>query len=185
MKRAAAFTALVAVGACGHASTAQAPSGLPTLPPGGAFKDGLLYAAVKARLAGNDIDSTTRISVRVNNGVVTLSGAVKDLATKAREVKLVREMRGIKGVNDQLRVGHVGPSAAQTVRNAGLVAAVASVLTAQTGVNVASVTIHADADAGSVTLGGRAATAAIKSTLIAAARKTPGVRNVVDRITVK
>jgi osmotically-inducible protein OsmY len=64
------------------------------------------------------------------------------------------------------------------------VAAVASSLTAQTGINVTGVTVHADADTGTVTLAGHAPTAAVKSTLVAAARHTPGVRNVVDKITV-
>jgi osmotically-inducible protein OsmY len=181
---AALIAAAIALSACGHGST-KPPEGLPTLPPGGAFKDGLIYAAVKARLAGSDIDSTTRISVSVHNGVVTLGGAVKDAATKGREVKLVSAMRGVKSVNDELRVGHVGPSAADVVRNAGLVAAVASSLTAQTGINVTGITVHADASTGTVTLVGHAPTAAVKSTLIAAAHHTPGVRNVVDRIAVK
>jgi osmotically-inducible protein OsmY len=155
-----------------------------------AFKDGLLYAAVKARLAGTDIDSTTRISVIVHDGVVTLRGRVKDGATREREVKLVRAMRGIADVNDELLLGHVGPSAAQTVGaaartvgDAALIAAVESALAEQTGINVAGIAVHADA--GTVTLGGHAPTAAIRSTAVAAARKTPGVRNVVDRIAVK
>lgn len=185
MRRTAALTVAILLSACGHGGDTKAPVQVPTLPPGGAMKDDLLHAAVKARLAGSDIDSTTRISVIVSNGVVTLRGGVKDLATKEREVKLVREMRGVKSVNDELRVGHVGRSLAQTVRDAGLVAAVASSLTAQTGVNVSGITVRADAEAGVVTLAGHAPTAAIKSTLVAAARHTPGVRNVVDRIAVK
>jgi osmotically-inducible protein OsmY len=112
-----------------------------------------------------------------------LSGTVKDAAAKDHEVALVRRMRGVKAVNDELRIGHVGPSAAQTVGDAALVAAVEAELTAQAGVNVT--TIKVDASAGNVTLSGHAATAAIKSTLVDAARHTPGVRNVVDRIAVK
>jgi osmotically-inducible protein OsmY len=184
--RAIALAAVLVLGACGGnagSSDSHQPQNGPTLPPAGAFKDGLIYAAVKARLAGNDIDSTTRISVVVHDGVVTLSGAVKDLATKEREVKLVRGMRGVKAVNDEIRVGHVGPSAAQTVSDAALVAAVEAELAAQAGVNVTSVRVAANG--GNVTLTGRAATPAIKSTLVETARKTPGVRSVVDRITVK
>ncbi len=163
--------------------TSRAPQPGPTLPPLSAFRDGLLYAAIKARLAGMDIDSTTRVSVAVHDGHVTLSGVIKNQQSKERDVKLVREMRGVKSVDDRLRVGRVGPSAAQVVGDAAIVAAVASALAAQTGINVASVRIRADN--GTVTLAGHAATAAIKSTLLAAAKKTPGVRNVVDRIAVR
>lgn len=125
MRRSAALAAALLLSACGGgrgSDDTHAPAAAPTLPPTGAFKDALLYAAVKARLAGFDIDSTSRISVRVHSGVVTLSGVVKDAATKAREVKLVRAMRGIKGVDDQLYVGHAGPGAAP-VSNARLFAA--------------------------------------------------------------
>jgi osmotically-inducible protein OsmY len=183
VRRAFALAALIALVACGGGGDSRQTESGPTMPPAAMFKDGLLYAAVKARLAGSDIDSTTRISVVVHDGVVTLRGAVKDAATKEREVNLVRKMRGVKSVNDEIRVGHVGPSAAQTVSDAALVAAVEAELTAQTGVNVAGVKVQASA--GTVTLSGHASTAAIKSTLLEAARHAPGVRNVVDRIAVK
>jgi osmotically-inducible protein OsmY len=183
VKRAALLTTLLVLAGCGSGGDSRQPDDGPTLSPTGVFKDGLLYAAVKARLAGSDIDSTTRISVVVHDGVVTLSGAVKDAATRERELNLVRRMRGVKSVNDELHVGRVGPSAAQTVSDAALVAAVEAELTAQAGINVTGIKVSADA--GNVTLSGRAPTAAIKSTLVEAARHAPGVRNVVDRVAVK
>jgi osmotically-inducible protein OsmY len=174
----------LALPGCGDGNgSSKAPADTPTLPPVSAFKDGLLYAAVKARLAGSDIDSTTRISVFVHEGVVTLRGPVPDRAAKGRDVALVRAMRGVKAVNDELTVGHLGPSAAQAVGDVALVAAVESALAAQAGINVAGVRVGARA--GTVTLSGHAPTPAIKSTLVAAAQKTPGVRNVIDRITVR
>jgi osmotically-inducible protein OsmY len=174
---------VLGLAACGGGGDSRQPESGPTLPSAGAFKDGLLYAAVKARLAGTDIDSTTNVSVVVHDGVITLSGTVKDAATKGREVSRVREMRGVKAVNDELRVGRVGRTAAQTVSDAALVAAVEAEMTAQAGVNVTGVKV--DASGGNVTLSGHAPTAAIKSTLAAAARRAPGVRNVVDRIAVR
>ncbi len=184
MKRAAAASVLVLLAACGGPTgdTHQPDSG-PTLPPGGAFRDGLLYAAVKTRLAGADIDSATRISVVVHDGAVTLRGVVADAAAKAGDARMVRAMRGVKSLDDELRVGRTGPSTAQTIGDAALLAAVESALVAQTGVNVTGVHVHANA--GTVTLTGHAATPAIKSTMLAAVRKTPGVRNVVDRLAVR
>jgi osmotically-inducible protein OsmY len=181
--RGAALAAVLVLCACGGGGDTDGPKSGPTLPPAGAFKDGLLYAAVKARLAAADIDSATRISVVVAGGVVTLRGVVKDAAARDNEVKLVRQMRGVKGVENELRVGRVGPSAVQTLRDAALVAEVESALAAQAGVNVTGVRVKVAA--GTVTLAGDAPTGAIKSTLVAAARRTPGVRSVIDRITVK
>jgi osmotically-inducible protein OsmY len=184
VRRAAALAAAALLTACGgEAGSTHAPAGGATPPPAALFKDGLLYAAVKARLAGADIDSTTRVSVIVSDGVVTLRGAVKDAATKRSEVELVRRMRGVSWVNDELRVGRFGRSAAQAVSDVALTAAVESALVAQTGVNVTG--IRVSAASGRVTLAGNASTGAIKSTLLDAARHTPGVRNVVDRIAVK
>lgn len=175
---------LVVLSACtSSGDRTRGPDSGATLAPGAVIRDGLLYAAVKAKLAGMDIDSTTRVSVAVHAGEVTLTGHVQDGATKARDVKLVREIRGVTAVDDRLVVGRVGPSTAQAVGDAALVAAVASALAAQTGVNVTGVRIRAAA--GTVTLGGHAPTAAVKATMIEAAKKTPGVRNVVDRIAVK
>jgi osmotically-inducible protein OsmY len=183
VKRAAVLAAVFVLAGCGSGGDSKRPDSGPTLPPAGVFKDGLLYAAVKARLAGSDIDSTTRISVVVHEGVVTLSGTVKDAATRDHEVNLVRKMRGVKSVNDELRVGRVGPSAAQTVSDAALVAAVEAELTAQAGINVTGIKVSANA--GNVILSGHAPTAAIESTLVEAARHAPGVRNVIDRIAVR
>jgi osmotically-inducible protein OsmY len=178
-----AFAALiVAVGGCHHGSPATTPIALPTLPAGGAIKDSLLYAAVKARLAGSDIDAATHVSVVVHGGVVTLRGPVNDAAIKAKFVKAVAGMRAVRSVDDQLHVGRV-VSLLETVHNASLVAAVTSALTEQTGINVTGIRVRADR--GTVTLAGSAPTAAIRTTLLAAAKHTPGVRNVVDKIAVK
>jgi osmotically-inducible protein OsmY len=181
VKRGVLLTLLVLVG-CGHAAN-HAPAGLPTLPPGGAFKDGLVYAAVKAKIAGADLDAAARISVRVHAGAVTLSGTVRSPEARERFVALASKTRGVNSVDDELHVGHLGPSLIDVVQNASLIAAVTSALTAQAGVNVGAVKVRAER--GVVTLSGTAPTAAVRSTLVAAAKHTPGVRNVVDLIAVK
>jgi osmotically-inducible protein OsmY len=180
--RAFALAGAILVSACSSGDS-HAPADQATIAPTTLLRDGLIYAAVKARLAGADIDSATRISVAVHDDVVTLRGIVKDDAARQRDVHLVSGMRGVARVDDQLRIGHVGPSTAQTVRDVALVAAVESALTAQAGINVARIKVTAAA--GRVSLSGTAPTAAIKSTLVAAAEHTPGVRNVVDAIVVK
>ena len=180
--RALLLLGCILASAC-NSGNSQATGDEPTVAPATVIRDNLMYAAVKARLAASDIDSTTRISVAVHDGVVRLRGVVKDEATRERDAHLIADMRGVKRVDDQLRVGRVGPSAAQTVGNVALVAAVESALAAQTGINVARIKVSAEA--GRVTLSGDAPTAAIKSTLLAAAEHTPGVRNVVDRIAVR
>ncbi len=98
---------LTALSACGPdggtaaSSSTDAPGGAPA----GTFRDGLLYAAIKAKLAGADIDSASRISVSVHSGAVTLSGGTHDAGAVARDIEIVRGMRGVSSVNGVTRAG--------------------------------------------------------------------------------
>lgn len=183
MKRLPAFVLLISLTACGGGDTKNGPDVRVTLPPAGAFKDALLVAAIKAKLAGDDIDSTTRIRVEVRSGEVILHGRVPDAAAKTRALATARSVTGVKSVADDLAIGHVGRSTRQSARDLGLVAAVESMLVAQTGVNVTGVKV--EAKDGTVTLTGHAPSAAIKSTMLEAAKSATGVRNVIDKIAVK
>jgi hyperosmotically inducible protein len=148
------------------------------------FKDSLLTAAVRTKLLSEDIDSAKRVGVNVVAGVVTLSGRVGSAAEKTRAVAAARSVRGVTSVQDsQLTVGSVGPSVAQSVDDAGLAAKVEGAMVAQAGVNVSGVGVKAKA--GVVTLTGHVPTPAIKSTMVEAAKKASGVRNVIDQIVVK
>jgi osmotically-inducible protein OsmY len=154
-----------------------------TLAPGTVFKDALIVAAVKAKLAAGDIDSTTRVRVGAHDGRVILVGKVPTEAERKSSVGAAATVEGVTGVDDRLTVGNAGPSTAKEAGDLGLTATVEGALAAQTGVNVTDVRVKADG--GTVTLTGRVATAAIKSTMLQAAKSAPGVRNVVDRIAVK
>jgi hyperosmotically inducible protein len=148
------------------------------------FKETLLLAAVRTKLLSEDIDSVKRVSVTIDQGAVTLSGRVGSAAEKTRAVAAARSVRGVKSVDDaQLTVGVVGPSVAQSVDDAGLAAKVEGAMVAQAGVNVSGVGVKTKA--GVVTLTGHVPTAAVKSTMVEAAKKADGVRNVIDQIVVK
>jgi osmotically-inducible protein OsmY len=154
-----------------------------TIPPAAEadFKDGLLVAAIKAKLAASDFDSATRVHVSVRDGVATLSGDARSAAQRATDRDLAATVKGITRVDDRL-----GVSPSRDAKDAGdvaLAARITGALVAQTGVNALSV--HVSVEGGSVTLTGHAPSAAIKSTMIAAAKGTSGVRNVADRIAVR
>ncbi|MFN2459698.1 MAG: BON domain-containing protein [Candidatus Velthaea sp.] len=183
--RPAALAAALSLAACtaGGDGSNRGNGNQPTLPPASAFKDVLLAAAVKTKLAGVDIDSTTRVHVQVHDGRAILTGRVPNLIAKQRAVSAARTVQGITGVDDRLGVGNAGPSASQTAKDLGVAAAVEAALVAQAGINVTGVKVTASG--GVVTLQGHAPTDAVKSTMLGAAKKTPGVRNVVDRIAVR
>lgn len=183
MRRALALTTLVLVAGCGGGGSEHAqPAPSITLPPTTAIKDALLVAAVKATLAGDDLDSAQHVGVTVRAGVATLTGNVRTAAQKERDVKLAAGVTGITSVIDRLHVGGKA-GATKSAADLALSARVAGSLAAQTGVNALGV--HVGALDGSVTLEGRAPTPAIKETMLDVTRKTAGVRNVVDKIVVR
>jgi len=185
MKSAVApLAALVLLTACnGTHIDPDKPFANVTIPPGAeaSFKDGLLVAAIKAKLAADDFDSATRVHVTVSDGVATLTGAARNAAQKAKDATLAGEVKGVTHVDNQL-----GISPSRDAKDAGdvaLAARITGALVAQTGINALSV--HVSVRAGVVTLDGHAPSAAIKATMIAAAKGTSGVRNVDDRIAVR
>jgi len=154
-----------------------------TIPPEAeaTFKDGLLVASIKAKLAADDLDSATRVHVAVRDGVATLSGSARSAAQRAKDVTLTAGVTGISRVENELGVA---PSRdAKDAGDVALAARITGALVAQTGINALSV--HVSVNGGAVTLSGHAPSAAIKATMLAAAKGTPGVRNVDDRIAVR
>jgi osmotically-inducible protein OsmY len=64
--------------------------------------DAQITARVRAEIsAARDLPGV-RIDVDTREGVVTLSGAVRSAAVKARASEIARTVRGVRDVNDQL-----------------------------------------------------------------------------------
>lgn len=77
-----------------------APASSPTAAP--ALNDAQITARVQAEIAAARDMSGVRIDVDTREGVVTLSGAVRSAAIKARANELARTVQGVQDVNDQL-----------------------------------------------------------------------------------
>jgi hypothetical protein len=83
------------------------PSSTPPAMPGGhpaasGVDDAQITARVKAELAAARDLPGVQIDVDTRDGVVTLSGAVRSAAVKARAGEIARTVRGVVDVNDQL-----------------------------------------------------------------------------------
>ena len=150
--------------------------------PAKAAQDSLLAAALKARLAAADLDSAATVHVRVSAGRATLSGSVRSAQVRANLVKAAGGANGVRTVQDDLRIDPRAPSARDSFDDVSVQARVTAALAAQAGVN--ALRVHVRAHAGAVTLEGSAPSAAIKSTMVAAAKEVAGVRGVVDRLRV-
>ena len=69
-----------------------------------ALDEGRITAKVKSKLGLDDTMKGANVSVHTDNGVVTLTGSVKDAAQRQRAEQLARETDGVTRVVDQLTV---------------------------------------------------------------------------------
>jgi osmotically-inducible protein OsmY len=168
------------LGGCTGNSQEKVPEPFGTRAATAVLKDALTLSAVKAKLIGDDPDSTLTLRVSVTDGVVTLRGTVHDAAIRRKVVADARATGGVKRVADELRVDPRGPRLRQQVGDVTLAARIQAAIAAQVGFQHVLVRV----DRGVATLDGTTPDAKTKSTVLATARNTAGVRNVVDRLRV-
>ncbi|MBC5803391.1 MAG: BON domain-containing protein [Candidatus Eremiobacteraeota bacterium] len=144
--------------------------------------DGALAAQVEARLVGIDPNSALHVALGVHAGNVRLSGKVASMATRAKYIVAVRDTPGVRAVDSRLSIDRALATPRETVRDFALVAAVRANLAAQLGAS--GLRLRVAAHDGVVTLGGTAANGGLKAAMLETARKTGGVRTIVDRIRV-
>jgi osmotically-inducible protein OsmY len=180
VSRALALAAALVLAAC----TANAPDNAPgpqrTRDATTVLRDTLIMSAVKARLTAEYPDSTTSVRVSVAGGVVTLRGTVRDANTHAHIVADAERTTYVKAVVDRVRVDPRSPRFKDQVGDVALATRIQAAVAAQLGVQHVTVRV----ERGVATLSGTTADAKTKRTILATARGTAGVRNVVDRIRV-
>lgn len=76
-----------------------------TSSPGRQVDDAAIKTAVKAKLAADvKLSTLTNIEVNSTNGIVTLSGQVRDESDRAQAVAVARSVDGVVRVNNELQV---------------------------------------------------------------------------------
>jgi len=169
-----------AMGGCSSNDVSKTAQSVATSAPVLAASDMLLAIAVKARLAAADIDSASGVSVSAHNGAVVLSGTVRTKQEIPTLHDAARGVNGVRTVRVNLRVDRSKPTASDQAADLSLSARVMASVASQAGLNALS--IRANAKNGVVTLDGTARTQALRSTIVDAARKTSGVRTLVERV---
>ena len=66
--------------------------------------DGTLTTYVKTALAGERLNTLTRVGVETNNGIVVLTGEVETANEKSRAGTVASQVKGVKGVTNNLQV---------------------------------------------------------------------------------
>jgi len=76
-----------------------------TQPVGTQWDDNVITSKVKTKLAADPQVNPFNISVTTNEGIVTLTGRVKEDQERTEAEKLARDTDGVKGVQNMIRVG--------------------------------------------------------------------------------
>ena len=66
--------------------------------------DGTLTTYVKTALAGERINTLTRVGVETNNGIVVLTGEVETAQEKSRAGTVAAQVKGVRQVTNNLQV---------------------------------------------------------------------------------
>jgi hyperosmotically inducible periplasmic protein len=73
----------------------------------GPISDDALYDQVRIKLANDRLIGGDNIQVKVTDGVVELTGNVKEDKHKSQAEKVAKKVKGVKKVENKLRVGPV------------------------------------------------------------------------------
>jgi len=145
--------------------------------------DAAIVAQITTRLIAIDGDSALHVAVGSHDGAVTLSGRAKSAAVAQRFLAAAKDVSGVKSVASRVVVDSRLAPVTEQVKDAALATGVTGALIGQAGVNALGVKVHARG--GAVTLDGTVKTEALKSTISDAAKHAPGVKSVVDNLTIK
>jgi hyperosmotically inducible periplasmic protein len=168
------LTAVCCVGIAGIGTTALIlPSTLVAAAESGA-SDAALTSAVKERLKGKNFKDVT---VRVQDGTVTLSGQVDLFAYKDQAIKKAKKVKDIKAVRDNIAVG--GPTIPDNVLQKNLLRRIEM---DRVGYGEVFDAISVAVQNGVVLLGGHAIGPVTQQSAVALAAYTPGVKEVINQI---
>ncbi len=176
-----ACAAALSVVGCTREDVKNAGNALASAAPALA-NDGIVIAQIESAFVRIDADSALHVAVASHDGNVRLSGRTKTTAVAQRFVDAATHTAGVKHVTSTLVSDARLPSTKKAVSDFALATAVRANLAAQAGVNGLGIAVGASD--GAVVLRGRVKSAAIRTTLVEAARTTAGVRSVDDRLDV-
>ena len=138
----------------------------------GSVPDAAINSNVQAQFVAHGVNKVSNMTVTTANGLVTLTGTVYSLAAEDEALNIAKRTPGVTSVNDQLAIDEV-PDAAilAEIKNGFGTHGVAKVA------NIAVASVR-----GVVTLSGTANSLAAKDEAGDVAKKTHGVRRVINNV---
>jgi hyperosmotically inducible periplasmic protein len=152
-----------------------------------AYSDAWLTAKVKTTLLFHRSVRGTMITVKVDNGVVTLQGVADNRAQRELATEYARDIEGVKEVNNQMTIAAPSASASKTVGesidDASITAQVKMSLLYHR--STSAINTKVETSKGVVTLYGKAKNAAEKDLVSKLVSDVNGVNGIVNRMTVE
>ena len=168
--------AVCCVGVTGIGATALVGPSVSVFAADSGASDAALTSAVKDRLKSKYFQDVT---VMVQDGTATLSGQVKLFAYKSQAIKKAKKTKGIKAVRDNIAVG--GPTVPDNVLQQDLLRRIE---VDRVGYGQVFDAISVAVQNGVVLLGGHAIGPVTQQSAVALAEYTPGVKEVINKISV-
>lgn len=187
---AALASAMAAVGGCapllspvGLAVTAGATAGTMAAQErgfGGAVSDNALALAINDAWLQHDLAVWRKVSTSISDGVVVLTGSVRYRETADRAEAIARGVPGVRSVVNHITVEEEGQGLGTLAADRLITLRLRASLTFAPDVNAVNYAI--DTVSGTVVLSGIARDQAELDRVVALARATPGVRDVVTAV---
>jgi hyperosmotically inducible periplasmic protein len=159
-----------------------------------AVDDSTVSAKVKGKLAADSQTSAIKIGVETKEGIVTLTGTVPTDTEKAKAEQLAKNTEGVKLVVNHIEVNpeslgatNVREKAAEAAKGVGEAVTDAAILAKVKGKLLADGIsgTNVDVNDGQVVLNGQVDDPQKKAKAEELARRTDGVKNVTNHLTVK
>ena len=175
-------TLAAAVLACGALATACTPTRT-TKSAGEQIDDSTITAKVKTELARDPATSARRIEVETFRGEVQLNGFVPSDEMKSEATRVARNVKGVKRVDNNLRVDEGSRTAGGVVDDSVITAKVKMALAADS--TVAAHEVNVETREGVVQLAGFVDNSTQKQQATEVARRIAGVKQVDNQLEVK
>ncbi len=127
--------------------------------------------------------NANEIEVYVKDGMVTLKGTTSSLSQKKHTTEYVKDIDGVKGVNNELMVGKSKQTLGEKLDDASITAQVKTVLMLRHSARAIKTTIVTNN--GIVTVSGEAKNTTERNLVIKIVEDVSGVRGVVNNLTTK
>lgn len=151
-----------------------------TQSPATQVSDATITTKIKAKLTGDPDINPFNVDVDTDEGVVRLSGTVEDAYTREEAGKLARNTRGVKYVENELKIGQ--KTFGERIDDTALTTKVKARLTGDPDIN--PLNINVDAEDGVIVLTGRVPSAEDRIEAEEVALGTGGVQGVDNRLEV-